>query len=324
MTLPGPFQGAIAAWLAARGRGGLRGRTQALSATYRAGGTSQAIDLSSYLVARLPATFAAVSHVLGEIAARRPGFSPASLLDAGSGPGTASWAAVEAWPGLGRITFLDNAPAFLELARQLAAEGPEPLASASAVAGTIEALPETLAADFVIASYALAELPLARVAGAARKLWAASRGMLAIVEPGTPDGFARVRAAREALLGEGAVPVAPCTHAQACPITGDDWCHFSVRLARSRAHMHAKGASVPFEDERFSYLVLARDGVVTEGARIVAPVVHAKPGASFRVCAGGRIEALHVARRDGASYKRVRKLEWGGLMSPPTTEEKSA
>lgn len=321
MTLPGRFQGAIAAWLAARGTGGLRGQAEALSATYRAGGTSQSIDLASYLVARLPATYAAVSHVLGEIAARRPGFSPYSLLDAGSGPGTASWAAVEAWPQLSRITFLDNAPDFLKLARSLAAEGPEPLAQATALPGSIEALPQGLSADLVVAAYALAELPLPRIAAAARALWEASRGMLAIVEPGTPEGFARIRAVRESLLKEGAVPVAPCTHGQACPIAGGDWCHFSVRLARSRAHMHAKGASVPFEDERFSYLVLARDGEAAGSGRIIAPVVHAKPGSTFRVCRAGSIETLHVARRDKASYKQARKLEWGDLAGPAIPQE---
>lgn len=316
MTLPATFQGAIAAWLAENASGSLRRDSAALSATYRAGGHSSAIDLASYLVARLPATYAAVAHVLAEAAALRPGFQPANLIDAGSGPGTASWAAVQAWPGLQDITFLDNAPAFLKLARSLAAAAPDPLGRATAVEGSIETLPPDAGADLVVAAYALAEIPLGRTASAAARLWAASRGLLVIVEPGTPAGFARIRLAREVLLGQGAVPVAPCTHGQACPISGDDWCHFSVRLPRSRAHMHAKGGSVPFEDERFSYLVLSREGAPPNGARIIAPPHHGKPGSTFRVCAAGAISALHVASRDRAAYKQARKLEWGGLISP--------
>ena len=321
MTLPARFEGAIAAWLEAHAGGSLRKEAAALSATYRSGGNSRGIDLASYLVARLPATYAAVSRVLAEARSLKPDFSPASLLDAGSGPGTAAWAGAEAWPGMERVTFLDNAPEFLRLAAQLAEEGPAPLAGAAAVSGSIEALPDKLSADLVVAAYALAELPLGRVAAAAQKLWTASRGMLAVIEPGTPEGFARIRAVRDTLLEQGAVPLAPCTHALACPITGDDWCHFSVRLARSRAHMHAKGASVPFEDERFSYLVLARDGEPQGSARIIAPVVHAKPGLTFRVCSEGRIETRHVARRDKASYKLARKLDWGDLAGPATPEE---
>ena len=142
-----------------------------------------------------------------------------------------------------------------------------------------------------------------------------------LVEPGTPQGFARLRAVRQALVGEGAAPVAPCTHALACPIAGDDWCHFSVRLARSRAHMHAKAASVPFEDERFAYLVLARDGAPPEGARILAPPHHAKPGITFRLCTEGRVEERHVARREGAAYKQAKKLEWGDILVPAPNKE---
>ncbi len=227
------------------------------------------------------------------------------------------------WPTLQQVILLDQSPEFLAVAAALAASAAKPLAGAEAVLGPIEAVPKVLNADLVIAAYALAELPLPRIAAAARGLWAASQAMLAIVEPGTPAGFARIRAVRDTLLAEGAVPVAPCTHAQSCPMAGEDWCHFSVRLARSRAHMHAKAARVPFEDERFAYVVLARDGQPSGGARIIAPVVHTRPGASFRLCTEGTIETVQIARRDKASYKRMRKLEWGDIASPYALEEET-
>ena len=138
--------------------------------------------------------------------------------------------------------------------------------------------------------------------------------MLVLIEPGTPAGFARIRAARNALLGQGAVPVAPCPHAAACPMSGTDWCHFSVRLARSRAHMHAKGASVPFEDEKFAYLVLSREGAPSGGGRVLAPPLEQKPGITFRLCTAAGLEQRQIARRDHAAYKAHRKTAWGDLM----------
>lgn len=310
----------MARWLTGRG-GSLRPGSVALSATYRDGGTSAGIDLGSYLVARLPATYAAVSRVLFELALRRPDLAPQSLLDAGSGPGTASWAAAGQWPDIEAMTLLDNSPDFLALASDLARHGPPPLVDARTLRGSLERLPEGLSADLVIAAYALAELPQERAAAAAEGLWQASGKALILVEPGTPDGFGRLRLARQRLLAAGAVIVAPCTHALSCPVTGADWCHFSVRLARSRAHMHAKAARVPFEDERFAYLVVARDGEPPEGARIVAPPLHAKPGVTLRLCTQGRLEARHIARREGAAYKQARKLEWGEFFDPADEED---
>ena len=152
------------------------------------------------------------------------------------------------------------------------------LASAAFRSGDLTT--EVPAADLVVAAYALAEVPAAGQARAIAALWAAARQMLVLVEPGTPAGFARLRAARDRLLAEGAVPVAPCPHDQGCPMSGDDWCHFAVRLPRSRAHMHAKAARLPFEDEKFAYLALARTGEPTGGARVLAPPQESKAGMS--------------------------------------------
>jgi ribosomal protein RSM22 (predicted rRNA methylase) len=295
----------------------MRAGASNLSSHYRGGGRSDAsIDLSAYLAVRLPATFAAVSRVLNEVQALRPDFAPLSMLDAGSGPGTASWAAQAVWPDLTRFSMLDSNPVFLALAERLVAESPVPaLRSARFMKGDIGRLRPEDKADLVIASYALAEISGPGLLPALSALWAAAGAMLVLVEPGTPAGFARLKAARDSLAGAGAVPVAPCTHAMECPTVGSDWCHFSVRLARSRAHMHAKGGSVPFEDEKFAYLALARDGSPAGGARVLAPPLDQKPGMTFRLCTEAGIEPRYIARRDSAAYKLHRKKGWGDRLA---------
>lgn len=52
----------------------------------------------AYAATRLPACYAALRHVLSEVAGRRPGWRPSSQLDFGAGPGTAVWAAQQIWP----------------------------------------------------------------------------------------------------------------------------------------------------------------------------------------------------------------------------------
>ena len=76
-------------------------RAAAISKTYRDGGNSAAIrsetDALAYALARMPATYAADIASLNALCEIRPDFAPTSLLDVGAGPGTASWAAAEAF-----------------------------------------------------------------------------------------------------------------------------------------------------------------------------------------------------------------------------------
>src|ERR1700687_556309 len=80
------------------------GRAALISQTYRDGGGSGAIrsetDALAYALARMPATYAAVTASLNALCEIRPDFDPTTLLDVGAGPGTATWAAAEAFPSL--------------------------------------------------------------------------------------------------------------------------------------------------------------------------------------------------------------------------------
>jgi ribosomal protein RSM22 (predicted rRNA methylase) len=237
-----------------------------------------------------------------------PGFAPQSLLDVGAGTGAASWAAIARWPEITSLTMLDRNPALRALARKLADLGS--IGNADILAGELEA--EKPKADLVVASYVLAEQPKDKIGLVVGDLWRCSHGALALVEPGTPEGFDRIRTARSALIELGAHVVAPCTHEKPCPIEAGDWCHFSQRLARTRDHMFLKQASVPFEDERYSYIVVAREKA-SQGARILSPPLDTKPGLTFKLCDAQGLHAHFVAARDKEEFRRVRKLAWGDL-----------
>jgi len=315
--LPPALQDAISGFCGtARGRD-IAQRAAAQSSCYRGGGgslhaVSDQNDVAAYLTARLPATYAATHAALSAVQIRAPAFHPQSLLDFGAGPGTASWAATEIWPGIESVVMHDHNSHFAEAARILAAESPHAALQQAQFTTTGSG---DRRFDLVIAAYVISEIAESRVPEFAWPLWSICRGILVIVEPGTPTGFQRVLHARHALLQQQAMIAAPCPGEVPCPMAGNDWCHFAVRLPRTRDHMRAKNASVPYEDEKFSYVAAARDGVVLTASapRIIAPVANTKAGSRFRLCTENGISEVDIARRDPAEYRRHRRKNWGDL-----------
>lgn len=304
----------------------LRGAAQRLSEGYRANRPSRlsvpdASGVAAYAASRMPATYAAVTAVLDRLSAVRPDFRPASLIDLGAGPGTASWAAASVWPELQEITMVEGSAAFRALASDLLKNGGEPMARAEVMAGDLADV-RTLPAgryDLAVIAYALTELDI----GAAERLVAsllAKVGRIVIVEPGTPRDHQRLMAVRAVAIAAGARVLAPCPHHQVCPLPEGDWCHTSVRLPRSRAHMRLKAASVPFEDERHAYLVLeSPDCPVADhekGGRILRPPHVAKHEIAFDLCRpDGTLGKVRIPSRDRAAFKAAGKLDWGDFLA---------
>ena len=275
-----------------------------LSAAYRGAERARAArtptEVAAYLAYRAPATFAAAAAAFRQVAAQRPDWAPRSLLDVGSGPGVAAWAALERWPSLADVTLVEVEAEMIAAGRELLPEG-------RWIEGGVGSAKSP--AELVVASYVLGELD---DVGAALRLWEQTTDTVAFVEPGTPEGYRRVLAARAAVLQAGGHTVAPCPHDLPCPLPADDWCHFAVRLPRSKLHRRAKGVELGFEDEKFSYAVLSRAPVTPASARIIRqPQIrsgHVNLVTSER---DGAVHSRTVSRKEGAVYKEARGAAWG-------------
>jgi ribosomal protein RSM22 (predicted rRNA methylase) len=166
--------------------------------------------------------------------------------------------------------------------------------------------------ELVVCSYVLNELnglEQFRVLDAA---WAAASRALLVVEPGTPEGFARIREMRRWLVEAGAAIAAPCPHDQQCPMEVPDWCHFAVRVERTRLHRLAKGGELGFEDEKFSYVLAVR---VPSGSRAPRILRHPRVEAGriqLSLCGSEGLTSLTVTKRDKVAWRAARKASWGG------------
>ncbi len=297
----------------------LASHSQELSRRYRErtpkGGrfVQGAPDVAAYAATRLPATYAACRAAMAQVAARLPGFAPASLLDAGCGPGTALWAAAMQWPGIANFTALERDGDMLALARALAGQAPlEALRRAAFTQADLCGPWDTSAHDLVTACYVLGELPPAQAGELVRRLWQRTTGALLIVEPGTKDGFAAILRARDILREQGeALIAAPCPHGRACPMASDDWCHFSQRVARSRAHRQLKGAELGYEDEKYSYVCATRLPVQPMGGRVLRHPQVRKGHVMLSLCTAQGIKEATLSKKDGVAYQKAKDLNWG-------------
>ncbi|MFD3932269.1 small ribosomal subunit Rsm22 family protein [Streptomyces sp. NPDC058614] len=274
-------------------------------------------DVVAYAAYRMPATFEAVRTALSEFADAAPDWAPASHVDIGGGTGAATWAVNATWEGTRPVTVLDWAEPALALGREIAAANPE-LKAAEWHRSRIGAALTIESTDLATVSYVLGELTDADRASVVDAAASAAQAVV-IIEPGTPDGYARVIDARDRLIGAGFRIAAPCPHSARCPIVpGEDWCHFSARVSRSSLHRQVKGGSLPYEDEKFSYVAATRFPPAPAPSRVVRKPQIRKGQVLLELCEPD--ESLHretVTKRHGLLYKAARDAAWGDAWPPP-------
>ncbi len=301
MQLPADLRSAIESSCAGVPRRDLASAAQALSNAYREserprrGAPLTALAALAYAATRMPATYAALRRVFAEIGDQEV----ASVHDIGAGTGAGAWAVREAFGSSVAITCEERDVAMSALGSTLA-----PFAAWGTGGGGA-------AADLVLISYVLGETP--DFAAFARDAWRLARKFLVIVEPGTPRGFDRIAALRS--LGP---VVAPCPGwgAQPCPAreAEKDWCHFAARVERTALHRQLKGGELSHEDEKFSYLILAKEQPEGGGSwkRIVRhPFI--EPGQiQLQLCDGATMHKTMVRKRSNPdAFRAARKADWG-------------
>jgi len=220
--------------------------------------------LGAYLLFYWPVSYAQARQVLGELSTR-----PRAVLDLGSGPGPLSFAALDA--GAAEVTAADRSPHALELARALAAEAEEALATRTWDPSRPRAELPAGEFDAVLAGHLLNELfgdGEAALDRRAELLEAAlgkvkRRGSLVVIEPALRETSRALLAVRDRLVSRGYAIRAPCLYREGCPalVKASDWCHAErAWQAPPLVEALARAAGLHKEALKMSYLVVAPRG----------------------------------------------------------------
>jgi len=314
------FERAVDEALAGVGFSALRSAASGLSDSYREPssglrrGSSLPDDLAvlAYVATRMPATLAVARAVLRELRARCPALQVERLLDLGSGPGTTLWAAGFEIPELVHATLVEPVATMATTARSLLCESSLDRRVATTWYPRATDVPRTDDPhDLVVVGYLLTELDDASRRALLNLAWEKCRGAVIVVVPGSTEGYQAMLDARAQLLSLGANLVAPCPHAEPCPLPKDDWCHFSVRLNRSSLHRRLKGGSLPYEDEKYGYLVVTRGAGHPAGARVIRRPLKQHRRVTLRLCGADGVRDEVVTRTNRVAYRQARKVKWG-------------
>lgn len=264
----------------------------------------------AYAASRMPATAAAAFAAISRAIAAADAI-PLTLLDCGAGTGAASWAA-DALIDLEEITCLEREDAMRTVGSRLMGEASGVLAKAQWASWDLTDKAPLPRAGLVVEGYMLGELAENMRLPAARRLWDAAQEMLILIEPGTPQGFANLLAVREYLCSLGAFVAAPCPAGTGkCPMEHGDWCHFAVRVQRTKLHKILKGGEAPYEDEKFAYMVFTREAPKNACAARVLRHPQIEPGRiTLTLCENGKKNLRLITKKDPL-WKRARKISAG-------------
>ncbi|KAI8887502.1 Rsm22-domain-containing protein [Backusella circina FSU 941] len=290
----------------------------------------------AYAAGVLPSNYAAIKNIMSELSNRLPDFKPVSMLDFGTGPGTAIWAAREHF-NIDKCTAVDLSEDMLRVAEYLEesvkTENDKPIEFKRYFA--IDPKSKT---DLVISAFTLGDVASeALQKSTIEQLWEQTKDVLVLIDRGTPIGFSHIARARQWVLdlaGTNGHVVAPCPHDKLCPLLfspeakpDENWCHFSQRVQRPPFLMKTKHSKFNSEDAKYSYVILRKgprpvidnESNIAQQAyqwpRLIQPPLKKNGHVVMDVCASqGEIQRMVIPKSQGKlPYRDARKAMWGDL-----------
>ncbi|MBA3723331.1 MAG: hypothetical protein H0W89_00360 [Candidatus Levybacteria bacterium] len=330
-SLPQPIENAIVSILSERDTSELDTKAHELHNKYTAqdkgNHKSYFQDFEStvaYLALRVPATYAQSYATIANVHELVPSWQPKTILDIGSGPGTAIWAASEIWPSLTDATAIEQHNSLVSLGKQIATTAELSIATTWLRQDIREGIDEDdTTYDVVIIANVLNELSTTAADKLIGQALNKTSGVLVIVEPGTPAGSVIVQNAAKK-LGKAGNLLAPYINNT---FFNDDnyYLHFSQKFIRPefqrRLRQQMRESSLmasDWEDAKYTYTIISKLAPeITPWGRCVGPIQVQKGFLEIPVLTKDGIEKIKVMKRYREQYNSAKNVKWGDVVSLP-------
>jgi ribosomal protein RSM22 (predicted rRNA methylase) len=265
----------------------------------------------SYITFRMPATFSALKYVLNEFKSLKIDTSIKSILDLGSGPGTAVFACLSTFDAF-KMTLVERDQEFFEISKDLT-KNVKNIDEISFIKKDILSFKD-YDHDLILVSYVLNELKQFQIDRILKRFINSKAKVIIFLEPGTIYGFENIRYLHDKVIKEDLKIIAPCPNNLKCPMPKNDWCHFFVRLDRSKYHKYLKKGTLSYEDEKFSYLIVTKKDSKNYQSRVLRNSKKIDSNLQLTLCEDGEIKKDIIDTKDIKKYKISKKIKWGDIL----------
>ncbi len=265
----------------------------------------------AYIVARLPATSSVIHRVVSEIK-NLTELDIKKVLDLGAGPASSFFALIHLFKKLNKVTYIEKDGDFIFLGKSLIKDHSKKELitwKRNRINPSID-----FNYDLTLMSYVTNELTKKDIEAVINK-WQKSKNskVIVFIEPGTTYGFDKILFIRNLILKKKLNIIAPCPNLLKCPMTKNDWCHFSLRLKRSKYHKYIKDSKLGYEDEKYSYLIISKKPSKKYISRTLRHPIKTKGNFELTLCKKGKVQKENVTKKETNKYKIARKIKWGDI-----------
>ena len=256
-------------------------------------------DSITYAIARMPATYAVIFSLVEELIGEGKLKDISTIFDVGSGTGSGFFAVKQLFENAA-IELFERDRNMIQVFSKL-----EPKQSVNLFDLSRDEFKAK--ADLVMCCYVLSEMGESERISTVKKMLGSAEKYLLLIDTGTPRTYENFMTIKRLVLGEGYKILAPC-ESEKCGLV-DDYCQFYARVNRSKLQRMSKQAEQSYEDEKYFYLLIAKNTSEKQERRVIRRPQILTNMVNLKVCSANGVENLKITKKDKEFYKKARKIK---------------
>ena len=278
-------------------------------------------DVAGYLALRTPATYAQVYGALSQLKEVLPSFRPHSLLDIGSGPGTATWAVAEIFSSLRQVKMLEKQKEFISQSKNIAAAYPKLNIEWKQTNFLTDVPHLEYLYDIVIISNVLNEAGDFEMRKMIEFAQEYSCGVVVVIEPGTSYGNDIIHFAAQSFMRRGGNLLAPFV-GNTVVQDEKEWIHFSQKIERPEFQKRIRKAlrednltPSDIEEAKFTFVAWGKTSPQQRPwGRLIQKREVFKGYIELTVLTDKKVEKVKVLKRNKELFHYAKNLHWGDII----------